>query len=99
MPKLLWLLALACVAWRLYSGRWPWQSKLRKPQAGASQKFAAARARALLEVGENANRRDIMDAHRRRIASVHPDRGGTNEQVHEANTARDVLLAQLPVES
>jgi len=27
---------------------------------------------------------------------VHPDRGGTNEQVHEANAARDLLLDELP---
>jgi DnaJ family protein C protein 19 len=27
---------------------------------------------------------------------VHPDRGGTNEQVHEAQAARDVLLDELP---
>ena len=29
---------------------------------------------------------------------VHPDRGGTNEQVHEANAARDLLLDELPEE-
>ncbi len=27
---------------------------------------------------------------------VHPDRGGTNAQVHEANAARDLLLDELP---
>jgi hypothetical protein len=26
---------------------------------------------------------------------VHPDRGGTSDQVHEANAARDLLLAEL----
>jgi hypothetical protein len=26
---------------------------------------------------------------------VHPDRGGSNEAVHEANAARDLLLARL----
>jgi len=30
------------------------------------------------------------------IAMVHPDRGGTNGQVHEANAARDLLLDDLP---
>ncbi len=29
------------------------------------------------------------------IAQVHPDRGGSNEQVHAANAARDLLLARL----
>jgi hypothetical protein len=27
---------------------------------------------------------------------VHPDRGGSNSQVHEANAARDILLGELP---
>jgi len=37
-----------------------------------------------------------LEAHRRLITMVHPDRGGTNEQVHEANAARDLLLDELP---
>ena len=28
-------------------------------------------------------------------ARVHPDRGGSNEAVHDANAARDLLLARL----
>jgi len=27
---------------------------------------------------------------------VHPDRGGSNEQVHEANAARDLLFDDMP---
>ncbi|KQM20284.1 J domain-containing protein [Novosphingobium sp. Leaf2] len=96
MLKLVWLIALGCIAWRLYSGRWPWQPKLAggKP----TRSFEAARARALLGVAAGASRRDIVEAHRRRIAAVHPDRGGSAEQVHEANAARDLLLAQVPAE-
>jgi len=30
---------------------------------------------------------------------VHPDRGGSNGQVHEANAARDLLLDELPYDS
>ncbi|WP_232492514.1 J domain-containing protein [Novosphingobium kaempferiae] len=94
MVKLLWLVALACVAWRMYSGRWPWEKK--RKVAGPS--FEAAQARALLGVEAGADRREIVEAHRRRIAQVHPDRGGSSEQVHQANAARDLLLALLPVE-
>lgn len=96
MLKLVWLIALGCIAWRLYSGRWPWQPKL--PGGKAAPSFEAARARALLGVQAGASRRDIVEAHRRRIAAVHPDRGGSAEQVHEANAARDLLLAQVPAE-
>jgi hypothetical protein len=95
MLKLLWLVALGCIAWRLYAGRWPWQPKL---GTKAKPSFEAAQARVLLGVEAGASRREIVDAHRRRVAAVHPDRGGSNEQVHEANAARDVLLGQLPVE-
>lgn len=95
MLKLLWLIALGCIAWRLFSGRWPWQPKLAGKPAPT---FETARARALLGVEPNASRRDILEAHRRRIALVHPDRGGSSEQVHETNAARDVLLAQVPAE-
>ena len=42
------------------------------------------------------NRDEIVEAHRRLLGMVHPDRGGTSAQVHEANAARDLLLDQLP---
>jgi hypothetical protein len=97
MAKLLWLAALGCIAWRMFTGRWPWQTlRLGKPRRQGS--FALVHARQLLGVEPGASRRDIVDAHRRRIAAVHPDRGGSSEQVHEANAARDLLLSQLPAE-
>ena len=43
-----------------------------------------------------AERSEILEAHRRLITMVHPDRGGTNAQVHEANAARDLLIEELP---
>ena len=88
--KLIWLIALAVLAFRLFLGRWPWE-----PRQVAGRSPAKAQARALLGVPEGASREDIIDAHRRLVAKVHPDRGGTNEQVHEANAARDLLLGEL----
>jgi DnaJ homolog subfamily C member 19 len=93
MIKLLWVAALAVLAWRFFTGRWPWESgKL------AAKQRAEIQARNLLGVPKNAAREEIIDAHRRLITQVHPDRGGTAGQVHEANAARDVLLAGLPVD-
>ncbi|MEW9854793.1 molecular chaperone DnaJ [Novosphingobium sp. M1R2S20] len=89
--KFIVLLALALVAWRLVTGRWPWQPKLAPRRSAVRQ-----RARTLLGVQPGAGRREIVEAHRRLLATVHPDRGGSNELVHEANAARDVLLAELP---
>jgi hypothetical protein len=91
MTKLLVLVALALITWRLVTGRWPWQPKLTSGRSALRQ-----RARTLLGVTPEAGRREILDAHRRLLTTVHPDRGGSNELVHEANAARDVLLADLP---
>ena len=92
MIKLLILIALALVVWKMATGRWPWEPKLSDGRAGMRQ-----RAQALLGVQPGAARQDILEAHRNLIATVHPDRGGSNELVHEANAARDLLLADLPV--
>lgn len=87
--KFLWLLVLAVIAWRLIVGRWPWHSA-----TAAKRKRALAEARLMLGVSARAEREEIIDAHRRLVARVHPDRGGSNEQVHAANDARDLLLAE-----
>lgn len=92
MTKLILILALAVVAFRLLAARWPWE-----PRRGSKRSEARAQARALLGVPGTASREEIIDAHRRLVAQVHPDKGGTNELVHEANSARDLLLAELPV--
>jgi hypothetical protein len=90
--KLLAVLVVAILAFRLFLGRWPWEPGA---AAGRSAAGVRAQARALLGVREEASREDIIEAHKRLVAMVHPDRGGTNEQVHEANSARDLLLGEL----
>ncbi len=90
MMRLVVLAALVVLVWRLMVGRWPWQAKA-DPQARA-----LADARALLGVGKSADRHQILAAHRRVIARVHPDRGGTEAGVHEADRARALLLSHLP---
>jgi curved DNA-binding protein CbpA len=60
---------------------------------------AVFHARKLLGVESGATRQDIIEAHRRLIVLIHPDKGGTNGQVHEANSARDLLLDELPPQS
>ena len=90
--KFLVLIALALLVFRLLAGRWPWE-----PRRDAARSGARAKARALLGVGEGASREQIIEAHRRLVAQVHPDKGGTSALVYEANSARDLLLAELPV--
>ena len=92
MGKLIVFAVVAVLGWKLLTGRWPWEAKVSTGQQ------AIFRARKLLGVRANGNRQEIIEAHRRLVAMVHPDRGGTNEQVHEANAARDLLLDELPEE-
>ncbi len=95
MVRLLFYAAVLILGCKLLLGRWPWEY-LRAP---STRQQAVFRARQLLGVSAEASHAEIVDAHRRMIAMVHPDRGGTNSQVHEANAARDMLFDELPTES
>jgi DnaJ homolog subfamily C member 19 len=90
MIRILLVVAIGAFAWRLFTGRWPWEPKV------TTRAQAVFRARKLLGVSAAASREEILVAHKRLVAMVHPDRGGSNGQVHEANAARDLLLDELP---
>jgi hypothetical protein len=83
--KLVLLLAVAAAAWI-----WWRRNFGRRPGA-----MPAAEARALLGVNEGATVEEVRDAHRRLIARVHPDAGGSAELATRVNAARDVLVAEL----
>jgi hypothetical protein len=88
--KLAELALLGSLVIRFLTGQWPWvwwQAR--------DQRKSEKRARVLLGLTPDAEREAIIDAHRRLITQVHPDRGGSNEAVHEANAARDLLLERL----
>lgn len=91
--RLLVIAALIVLAYRALVGRWPWEKRV------SVRDRALARARAMLGLGRDAGRQEILAAHRRRLTAVHPDRGGTGAGVHEANEARDLLLADLPIKT
>jgi len=52
-------------------------------------------ARRLLGVSAGADLAEIRAAHRRLIARVHPDAGGSEELARRINAARDALIADL----
>ena len=60
--------------------------------------MAAAEARAVLGVAADATAADIRAAHRSRIATAHPDRGGSADAAAQLNAARDVLLKTMAPE-
>ena len=88
--RLLLLAGIVVLGFKMFTGRWPWEPKT------TTRAQAVFRARKLLGVSAAASRDDILAAHKQLLAMVHPDRGGSNGQVHEANAARDLLLDELP---
>ena len=48
-------------------------------------------ALSILGLSRGAEPRQIKDAHRRLMRTMHPDRGGTSEQAAQINRAKDVL--------
>ena len=88
------LLLIICLVFRWAFGQWPWEALVAKP----TKAQAIFNARKMLDVEQGASRAQILAAHKRLISMVHPDKGGSNKQVHDANSARDLLLAQLPDE-
>jgi len=66
-----------------------------KRRIGGRTAMPASEARALLGVGERATLEEVRDAHRRLIARVHPDAGGSAELATRVNAARDALIAEL----
>ena len=81
--KILLLLGAAFFLWRMLA------PKLR----GVSD---VDKARRVLGVRASASREEIVAAHRRLVAKVHPDAGGSEGLAAELNTARDTLLRSLP---
>lgn len=52
-------------------------------------------ALAVLGLKPGADRQAVLDAHKRLMRLVHPDRGGTDYLAAKINQARDILLARL----
>ncbi|WP_073974190.1 J domain-containing protein [Erythrobacter donghaensis] len=91
--KYLLFLVVACVFCRWAIGKWPWELLRSTP----TRSQAIFRARKLLGVEAGAGREEIIAAHRRLTTLVHPDKGGSNAAMQEANAARDLLLDELPL--
>lgn len=92
MMRFVLIAVVACLICRWLTGKWPWQFL----SGGSTRQQAVFKARKLLAVRADASHEEILAAHKRLLAMVHPDKGGTNDQVHEANAARDILLDELP---
>ena len=63
-----------------------------KPPPGADGGMDSAQALAVLGLDEGASKDEIVDAHRRLMQKLHPDRGGTDYLAATLNLAKKVLL-------
>ncbi|ATE63334.1 molecular chaperone DnaJ [Rhizorhabdus dicambivorans] len=63
--------------------------------AGTPPRMDVEEARRVLGVEPGADPDAIRNAHRRLVAKVHPDQGGSAELASRVNAARDILLAEL----
>ena len=77
----------------LMAGAILWAAYRRRPPG--TKPMPVEDARQLLGVAENASLAEIRAAHRRLIARVHPDAGGSAELARRVNLARDTLVAEL----
>ena len=80
-------LAIAAIyGWRRWSTGKP------RVKAGPPDTEAVREARALLGLSATATPDEIRAAHRRLIARIHPDAGGTQGLAEKINEARSILL-------
>ena len=84
MGKIVFIIALAAIAWLWWRRHLAERARMRPSEA-----------RALLGIGADATVQDVREAHRRLIAVVHPDAGGSAELATRVNAARDALIAEL----
>ena len=75
--------------------RWPVLMQPRRAHAAIDEPEAVREARALLGVSMTATADDIRAAHRRLIAKIHPDAGGTQALAEKINEARSILLQHI----
>lgn len=71
------------------AGWWLW---FRRRGGGGDADMTPAEARRVLNLPADATREEIRSAHRRLIARVHPDVGGSADLTRQVNAARDTLL-------
>lgn len=71
------------------------QTSSQEESTGDDDTMTVKKAREVLGVAEDASEEDIVNAHRRMIQHLHPDRGGSSFIAAQINEAKRVLLDSL----
>ncbi|MGE0736367.1 MAG: DnaJ domain-containing protein [Alphaproteobacteria bacterium] len=79
--------------WRTRLGGEPGGDRPPGARSANTGRMSRDEAYHVLGLAPGASPDDIRDAHRRLMAQLHPDKGGTNYLAAKINEARDVLLA------
>ena len=74
---------------RIHEG---WRKHRGPPPGPSSDGMTEDEARAVLGVDPDATREEIVQAHRRLMQRLHPDRGGSDYLAAKLNAAKDLLL-------
>jgi len=85
------LLLLAIIAGIVWLIRRISQRRETTARSGGGR-MSRAEACAILGIPEDADRAQIIEAHRRLMQRLHPDRGGSDALASRVNTAKKVLL-------
>ena len=82
---------------QIQSGEWQ-ESQHHKGESGhnnSDTSMSVAEAREILGVGDTASKQEITYAHRKLMARLHPDKGGSTFLATRVNLAKDTLLASI----
>ncbi len=79
---------------RVYEDSWHEQAGSQSRQQASTPGGVMSRAEALeiLDLPDDCSKQDIVDAHRRLMQKLHPDRGGSAYLAAKINMAKDILL-------